>query len=243
LTTTISSGLREWGGVSYYDGIQWRYITSIPNYSILFKSVVADKNNVKWFGSYGGIFRFDGINWKVYSSNDGRPEDFVYCLATDDEGTLWAGTAAGARSFDGVTWRSYVPDNGYVNSQVLAIAIGKDGTKWFGTANGLYRLTQTTGVSEVTNVDRSSLTIAPNPFNTHTNITISANNRSQVSLCVYSINGQKIRQLMSDFQLSGSHSVLWDGKDDNGHTVSSGVYIAFLKSDREMHTAKMLFMK
>jgi ligand-binding sensor domain-containing protein len=233
------------GGISYYDGIQWKFITSLPDHPMLgFDAVTVDKNNVKWFGSPGaGVFRFDGTNWTVYSSNDGRPEDNVYCLATDDTGILWAGTAAGARSFNGVTWKSYAPDGGYIDSRVFAIAIGKDGTKWFGTANGLYRLGQSTGVSQVAEDNHSSLVIAPNPFNTRTNITISSNGPREVSLCVYSSNGQKIRQLMSDYSFSGSRSINWDGKDNSGHTVSSGIYIAFLKTGNVIRTAKMLFMK
>ena len=64
----------------------------------------------------------------------------------------------------------------------------------------------------------------PNPFNPSTNIKFSLKTDSKVSLMIYNIRGQKVRTLVNDNLQAGHHSVVWDGRDDSGKNVSSGVY-------------------
>ncbi|MCK5052230.1 MAG: T9SS type A sorting domain-containing protein [Candidatus Cloacimonetes bacterium] len=64
----------------------------------------------------------------------------------------------------------------------------------------------------------------PNPFNPSTNIKFSLKTDSKVSLMIYNIRGQKVRTLVNDNLQAGHHSVVWDGRDDSGKSVSSGVY-------------------
>ena len=66
----------------------------------------------------------------------------------------------------------------------------------------------------------------PNPFNPSTTIDYTLPKAGKVNLAVYSVTGQKVRELMSGIVTAGSHSVVWDGRDDRGGTVSSGVYIS-----------------
>ncbi len=49
-------------------------------------------------------------------------------------------------------------------------------------------------------------------------------------LAIYNLAGQKIRSLISGEMAAGTHEVVWDGRDDRGITVSSGIYISRLKS-------------
>ena len=64
----------------------------------------------------------------------------------------------------------------------------------------------------------------PNPFNPTTTISFSAHADSKVGLTIYNIKGQFVKQLVSDQLSVGEHSVIWDGKADNGKSVSSGIY-------------------
>ncbi len=66
----------------------------------------------------------------------------------------------------------------------------------------------------------------PNPFNPTTNIKFSLKADSKVSLSIYNIRGQKVKTLVKDNMLAGWHSIVWNGKDDNGKSVSSGVYFS-----------------
>lgn len=65
----------------------------------------------------------------------------------------------------------------------------------------------------------------PNPFNTETTIEYSIPTKGVVNIEVYNVLGQKVRTLLSQQQETGRHQVVWDGKDDNGRAVSSGVYL------------------
>lgn len=65
----------------------------------------------------------------------------------------------------------------------------------------------------------------PNPFNPSTTIEFSIDNNSEIELGIYNIKGQKIKKLVHDEFISGSHSIIWNGEDDNKQAVSSGVYL------------------
>ena len=88
----------------------------------------------------------------------------------------------------------------------------------------------------------------PNPFNPSTTISFSltAEDAENAELIIYNLKGQKVKQLVSNsaFQQSaGQHSVIWNGKDDNGKPVSSGIYFYKLKTDNFEKTRKMISMK
>lgn len=65
----------------------------------------------------------------------------------------------------------------------------------------------------------------PNPFNPTTEIKFDLSDPAQVNLTIFSIAGQKIRTLVDAPRLAGYHSILWDGKDELGNDVASGVYL------------------
>ena len=65
----------------------------------------------------------------------------------------------------------------------------------------------------------------PNPFNGSTLIRFTLGSSSQISLVVYDINGRKIRDLKNGTLSAGVRSIQWNGRDNSGKTVASGVYI------------------
>jgi len=90
----------------------------------------------------------------------------------------------------------------------------------------------------------------PNPFNSTTIIPYQINVEGQRSqgqvhtkLILYNIRGQKIRTLVNQSQPEGRYQVLWDGKDDKGKEVSSGVYFYVLKSGQYKLTKKMILLQ
>jgi len=83
----------------------------------------------------------------------------------------------------------------------------------------------------------------PNPFNPTTTITYSIPVTSEVSIDIFNILGQKIKTLTEETKTIGQHSVIWDGTDNFGLPVSSGVYIYQLKTNDFVATNKMLYIK
>ncbi len=83
----------------------------------------------------------------------------------------------------------------------------------------------------------------PNPFNPSTQISFSVGKESQVSIDIYSILGQRIKNLTSKNYSVGNYQITWDGTDNYGKQVAAGVYIYRLSSDYFTDSKKMVLMK
>ena len=83
----------------------------------------------------------------------------------------------------------------------------------------------------------------PNPFNPETVISFSVANGGQVELDIYNVKGQKVKSLVDDNLNAGNHQIVWNGLDENGRKVGSGIYFFRLKSDNYISTRKMILMK
>ena len=83
----------------------------------------------------------------------------------------------------------------------------------------------------------------PNPFNPETKISYFLPKPSYVKLTVYNVLGQRVRTLFDGHQDSGTHTVLWDGKREDGTSLSSGIYFYRMQADDFRETKKMSLMK
>jgi len=83
----------------------------------------------------------------------------------------------------------------------------------------------------------------PNPFNPSTTINFDMPKAGNARLSVYNVKGQLVRSLVNEDRGFGSHSVVWNGMDDNGNTVPSGIYFYRLSTDNHTETRKMMLMK
>ncbi|MDY0337978.1 MAG: C25 family cysteine peptidase [Candidatus Cloacimonadaceae bacterium] len=83
----------------------------------------------------------------------------------------------------------------------------------------------------------------PNPFNPTTTIRFSLAEAGAVSLNVYNTKGQLVRQLARQDMLSGKHQIVWDGRDDRGNSVASGLYFYRMQSGKYVQSRKMILMK
>jgi len=80
----------------------------------------------------------------------------------------------------------------------------------------------------------------PNPFNPSTVIGYELPTNSKVSLILYNLPGQEVRKLFSGYKEKGHHQVVWDGKNNSGNSVSSGVYIYRLTSGEYARSKKLV---
>lgn len=83
----------------------------------------------------------------------------------------------------------------------------------------------------------------PNPFNPSTTINYSLRNDSDVCIEIFNIKGQKIRTLVDEYKSAGNYRIDWQGKDQNGQTVSSGIYFYKMRTGKETYTRRMVMMK
>lgn len=84
----------------------------------------------------------------------------------------------------------------------------------------------------------------PNPFNPETTISFSTTKSTEnTEIVIYNLKGQKVKVLVNEKLTSDQHTVVWNGKDDNSKSVSSGVYFYKMRSGNYAETKKMILMK
>ncbi len=85
--------------------------------------------------------------------------------------------------------------------------------------------------------------VYPNPFNPSTTISYNLPGDAFVSIVIYDVTGQEVRRLVGETKAAGRYKVRWDGKDQFGRDVSSGVYFARIEAGPFSTSQKMLLLK
>ncbi len=104
-----------------------------------------------------------------------------------------------------------------------------------------------------TDVDEDAVTLLPstfnlyqnfpNPFNPETEIRYNLPKGTNIQLTVYNLLGQRIRTLVNEYQNAGHKSIHWDGKDEKGIEVASGIYFYLLKGGEYKQSKKMILLR
>jgi len=238
-------------GVTSFDGTTWTTYTTedgLADNSVF--SMAVDYDDVKWFGTFDfekdgkGVTSFDGTTWTTYS---GYKFEGIYAIAVGFANVKWFGTYYGVRSFDGTTWTTYSMADGLADDYVHAIAVDHDNVKWFGThSGGVSSFNERTDIAEYSHDIPSFLYIRgnfPNPFNASTTISFTLPASGFTQLVIYNIAGQKVRELLSETMTAGLHNVMWDGRNDSGNIVSSGIYFSRLSCGKLVTHERMVLMK
>jgi hypothetical protein len=83
----------------------------------------------------------------------------------------------------------------------------------------------------------------PNPFNPKTSIRYHVPHESDVSIRIYDVAGREVRVLTEGVTQAGRHEAVWDGRDDFGQAVGSGVYFCVMEAEAFRGSQKMLLLK
>jgi hypothetical protein len=83
----------------------------------------------------------------------------------------------------------------------------------------------------------------PNPFNSVTRIEFLLGKSENTTIKVYNSLGKEITTLVNEYLPSGKQAITWDGKDNNGNTVSSGVYFIQMTAGVYRQTIKAVLLK
>ena len=202
-----------------------------------------------WTKTYGG-FRLDG-GFSIDLTSDGGyiiagcTESFgagkedAWLIKTDAKGDIiWTRTYGGT-SYDCFRSVQQIDDGRY-------IAIGR--TASFGTGYYdvyLIKIGPETGIEEKESFPEYFLVSQsePNPFNYRTLLKYKLSQNTRVHIVVYNIFGQQVRTLVSKKQDEGLHFVLWDGRDDFGRKLRSGVYFCKIQAGDCTETKKMILLR
>jgi hypothetical protein len=83
----------------------------------------------------------------------------------------------------------------------------------------------------------------PNPFNPETTISFSIAQDDHVEITIYNLRGEKIKVLLREQREAGYYSVIWDGSDDQGNKVASGIYFYSINTSQYSAARKMVMIK
>ncbi len=102
-----------------------------------------------------------------------------------------------------------------------------------------------TGVAETDEIPGSFLLSQnhPNPFNPETTIRYHLPKTIQVKLSVFNASGQRISTLVNEIQPADNYAIQWDGRDEEGRNLASGIYLYRLETEDFVQTKKMLLLR
>jgi photosystem II stability/assembly factor-like uncharacterized protein len=199
------------------------------------RSIVFDSKNARrmYLGTSLGVYvsTDGGENWQKPASSF-----YIYCLLPDpDTGLkLWAGTGSGVSvtTDGGLTWSALGSELANIIVQCLAYDAA-DRCLFAGTiGGGVFRLSGASGVAEEHRAGQPGTSVLhqnyPNPFNGTTEIRYAVLRAGKVRLDVLDVQGQMIRRLSDMIESEGEKRVVWNGIDEAGRTVPSGVYLIVL---------------
>ena len=173
-----------------------------------------DPNTTYWIG-YTGLAIPPLEIFAAGASNTRDPRGVVLYRSTD-EGASWEALSYPAY----VGWPSGVQ---FGATHLLVRASAGAETVYVATGNGVYRFTDTVaGISE--RPDRFAASVMPNPARGAVRIAFALRFSERVAACVYAASGARVRTLIEGERPAGGQAVLWDGRDDAGRPVPSGLY-------------------
>ena len=203
-------------------GRSWNMVSQ-QNHLFAFDS----RGNMKWSYQIGG--------------RDGSPP------AVAADGTIYVGSdRLYALTPDGELAWEYMPEGAIGSAPVVAADGGLLLTTWspsgFRDFGGQIHALHFAGATTPPAATPRAFDLAqnrPNPFNPETAIRYRIPEAGQVALDINNALGQRVRSLVDQVQQAGSYEVSWDGRDDAGRALASGVYLYRLQAGSHVETRKL----
>ncbi len=223
----------------YWDDLKGANNGTIPLRVCTYYDQPNDRFIVEWNNAYNGCNQVSLEKFQIIlepkPNEDGDITFQYHTIDNPDEGRNYC--TVGIENYshtDGLcyTYAGFYPESATILQAGLAIKFTTNSPDSFiendnSTNNYNFSLTQN----------------YPNPFNPTTNIVFSLEESSDISLEIYNVIGQKITTLAMGRYASGSHHIEWNGIDENGKRVSSGIYFYKLSTPNNSVQKKMLLLK
>lgn len=205
-------------------------------------------SGLRWNENIGYVYRtIDyGVNWTDITGNLPGAPVHVIVIDPDEPARLFVGTDVGCFYSEdlGTTWQMLgtglpaVPiDDLKIHNPTRMLVAGTHGRSMH--SFDLTTLPDLAGVRPPQTGATAGLSNYPNPFRESTNIRFTLSSSSEVSLEVYDLAGRKVRSLESGLIGAGEHQARWDGRNDTGRRVASGVYFARLETAQDVRTVRL----
>ena len=228
-----------------FDASEVAYIDLVPDYAHSSLSF-----EIEYSGPVRGFefeLEYDPALVDVYSPGLSNFQDHVM-VSSKESGTgvlkiLAADLQGGA--IEGLD-RSFITiPVEFKGNQYQVASVTMEGIKLAGADGSLVNVVARTTTSDVKVIpgEFALQQNFPNPFNPSTEIRYDLPEEGFVNLAIYNMMGQKVRTLRSETMQPGYHSMVWDGRNDVGSQVATGMYFYSIHTGSFQATKKMLFLK
>ncbi|MEJ2535780.1 MAG: T9SS type A sorting domain-containing protein [Calditrichia bacterium] len=235
------------------NGENWVSVNSGFPSNVFIQDINSNNNFIYVSTINSGLFRSssNGDDWEEIGG--GIINDVAYSIETKNE-QIFIGTRASGVFYsddNGLTWMEFNERlfSGFSGTypSVLSMIVKSD-TVYCGLQNyGVWKSPIPTitnaAIDEFLPTEFSLSQNYPNPFNPVTTIQYNLPQKGEVVLKIYDMLGREIKTLVDRVQSSGKKSVIWDGTDQLGNLVSSGIYLYRLRSGEITDSKKMILMK
>jgi hypothetical protein len=228
--------------------------TSHPNRLYPFAETYMDANNNGTYDQGENFFdtNNDGF-WTPAVQPTDRTVNWDFSYQINDVGII----VSGLNSIDTIAIGTgpiiqinYMVDSNAPAGNVSLILANVNLTDMFGNynlqydgTNGVFVITTLQTENELDLPEKFAMSANyPNPFNPVTHVDFDVPEQSDVSFTIYSLLGQEVLSISSPFQ-PGSYKFTWNGRDQLGNALPSGVYLLKMESDSFLKTRKLVLMK
>jgi hypothetical protein len=183
--------------------------------------------------------------WDVRSSNISTSNSFVVAAAMGVTPTI-PGVMVAKKPNTGSPDHSYTFLNSQSPPNWFYLTTDGGANLWIYMIRAYAHVSGPSGVEQVFELLPTQFLLRqnyPNPFNPRTLIEYQLPNSEFVTLSVYDILGREVRTLVSESQLAGTYRVDWDGRDNSGNRVVSGVYFYQIRTSKFVRTNKMVLLR
>ncbi len=248
-------GIRLWrsGGTNDNWGLTTEY-TRTGNLSMTDSpTTYYDDNTDSWFESTFGLdlTNVGGAEMTFYYRGVLQSDlDFLYLEASTDGGATWDPfpESITGSEFSFVEYTASLGD--YMGNPDVRLRF-RLVTNSTGRREGIYiddiSITWSpTGTDDDTEPIPDIFTLSqnyPNPFNPSTSISFSLEQKAYASIVIYDLMGRKVKTLISSLLDAGEHEILWDGSNDSGTDVASGIYLYKLESNGSSQVKRMTLLR
>ncbi|MCK4655375.1 MAG: hypothetical protein KAT85_00035 [candidate division Zixibacteria bacterium] len=190
-----------------------------------------------WIGTNAGLARYEysyGLIFRTELPVGTGPQ--VNAIEVDSRNNLWIGTSNGLALFfaDGSGFEVFTTANSAIaGNEITSLFLDEDNFLWVGTSSGLSRLDYDFG--EITVVVEDVIA-HPNPFIIPDHTKVFFNYDGEADVSIFTLAGELVTKT--------SNSEGWDGRNESGQLVASGMYFFYMSTpDGESHTGKIAFIR
>ena len=231
-----------------YRPINWSYLgtesaqSHLDHYSTLIH--LRKKNPALYKGTFYDLWRYDPERVIVYGYKDesaGNNNDQVVVIANFSN---FARTVYNVPFLSAGTWYNIMDDNSALvtnDGNYVVYTIPANTAHVY--TNNIYSLSIEPEEKNIISQKFWISTFYPNPFNPMINLHFQLYDNEVMEISVYDIQGKTVRSLYSGWMDRGEHSITWDGKEDAGKSVPSGLYFISSKTGSHIETRKISLVR